>query len=217
MTRRSWAAVFDLDDTLYAYDGFVGSGYRAVGAYLAGTCGADAVGVVHTLWRSRARVRGQEFQMLCDAYGWAPTLVPRLVDIFRHHEPAIRLETSAAPVLDGLRRRGWRLGVLTNGHPEVQRAKVRSLGVEPLVDCVVYAEEEVPGGKPAPEAFQAVVVRLGRDAAHTVMVGNDVRTDVRGARLAGLHAVHVASPSALDTVPARLEAVVQSEEAACVG
>jgi putative hydrolase of the HAD superfamily len=207
VTQVSWAAVFDLDDTLYAYDGFVGSGYRAVGAYLAGTCGAAAAHVVDALWQARARARGREFQALCEAYGWAPELVPQLVDVFRHHQPTIRLEPSAALLLGQLRQRGWRLGVLTNGDPDVQRAKVRALGVESLVDCVVYAEEQAPGGKPAPQAFQAVVTRLGTDPAHTVMVGDDPQTDLGGAQRAGLRAVYVASPSALATVPDMLDAL----------
>ena len=208
MTRGSWAAVFDLDDTLYAYDGFVGSGYRAVGAYLAETRGAEAPAVVDFLWQARARVRGQECQALCEAYGWTPRLVPQLIDVFRHHEPTIRLEPSAAPLLEQLHQRGWGLGVLTNGTPDVQRAKVRALGVASLVDWVIYAEEAAPGGKPAPEAFEAMVTRLGRDRAHTVMVGDDLQKDVIGARRAGLHALHVPSPSMLDTVPELLESLV---------
>ena len=212
MTQVSWAAVFDLDDTLYAYDGFVGSGYRAVGAYLADTCGADAASVIDALWQARARARGREFQELCEAYGWEPELAPQLVDVFRHHQPTIRLEPSATLLLGQLRQRGWRLGVLTNGEPDVQRAKVRALGVESLVDCVVYAEEEAPGGKPAPQAFQAVVTRLGTDPAHTVMVGDHLQYDVAGARRAGLHAVHVASLSALATVPDMLDALASRSE-----
>ncbi len=207
-----WAAVFDLDDTLYAYDGFVGSGYTAVGAYLAATCGADPAGVVRTLWQARASDRGREFQVMCDVYGWGPAVVPRLVNVFRHHEPQIRMEACAASVLGGLRQRGWRLGVLTNGAPAVQRAKVRALGVEPLVDCLIYAEDEVPGGKPALRAFEAMVDRLEADAARTVMVGDDLRRDIWGARRAGLHAVHVSSPSALQAVPEMLDAVASRSD-----
>ena len=203
--RRTWAVVFDMDDTLYSYDEFVGSGYRAVGAHLADARGADASAVVHSLWQARALAHGQEFQAMCLAHGWPPELAPHLVDVFRHHQPAIRLAAGAALVLEGLRRRGWRLGVLTNGSPRVQRAKVRALGLEPLVDGVVYAEEAVSGGKPASAAFHAIVTRLGSDPARTVMVGDDLRTDIGGARHAGLHAIHMASPATLAAVPEMLD------------
>jgi putative hydrolase of the HAD superfamily len=209
----SWAAVFDLDDTLYAYEGFVDGGYHAVAAHLADTRGADRAELVGALRQERARARGREFQGVCEAYGWPLSLVPELVGVFRGHEPSIRLETRAELLLGQLRQRGWRLGILTNGNPDVQRAKVRALGVAPLVDAVVYAEEVAPGGKPAPEAFRAAVSRLGGESSRTVMIGDDLQRDVLGARRAGLHAIHVHAASVLDAVPDLLEALTRPSPA----
>ena len=87
--------------------------------------------------------------------------------MIRRHEPALALGSVAAAVLAQLRADGWRLGILTNGLPATQRAKVEALGLEPRVDAVLYAEEHAPGGKPSRAAFDAALNALGVPAARS--------------------------------------------------
>lgn len=189
MTR---GAIFDLDDTLYPYETFVDGGFRAVSEYVTTVTDARASDIAALLRAVRhSAARGREFQVLCGAHGLALSVVPTLVDVFRSHVPAVELATGAATMLQALRAGGWRLAVLTNGPAAVQERKVRALGVEVLVDCVVYAENHAIGGKPAPQAFEATVARLGVSPARAVMVGNDLDADVRGAARAGLHTIHL--------------------------
>ena len=68
--------------------------------------------------------------------------------------------TTPRPRFSALRSAGWRTALLTNGDPSVQAGKVRALGLEALVDHVVYASEHAPGGKPAREPFVEVLRRL---------------------------------------------------------
>jgi putative hydrolase of the HAD superfamily len=147
--------------------------------------------------------------------------VAELVGIYRRHEPRLRLPRGSRSLLEGLRG-SWRLGILTNGLPSVQRAKVKALGVEMLVDAVVYAEEHGAGsGKPDPQAFVEVLARLETPADRAVIVGDDPACDVTGGRRLGMRTVWlergrrggVPGPSAdaivgsLDEVPAALEAL----------
>jgi putative hydrolase of the HAD superfamily len=188
MTR---AVIFDLDDTLYPYDAFVASGFRAVADHLSSAVGVEADVVHDALSRARLDTPGQELQALVDLFGWPHEWVPRLRDVVRFHRPCVELWPDARHALRQLRISGWRLAILTNGRPAIQQAKVRALGVAASVDAVVYAECCAPGGKPAREAFDHVVARLRVERDRTVMVGDDVERDVRGAMAAGLHAVHV--------------------------
>jgi putative hydrolase of the HAD superfamily len=97
-----------------------------------------------------------------------------------------------ATALHRLRAAGWRLGILTNGLPSVQFRKVAALGLAPLVDEVVYAEEHAPGGKPAAAAFRAVLRALDLAPEHAVFVGDDPVNDVRGAKAAGFRTIRLA-------------------------
>jgi putative hydrolase of the HAD superfamily len=200
--NRPRGVVFDLDDTLYRERRFALSGYRAVAVHAAARLGADA----DTAWRVLVRAlrsgdRAVAFQRLCDTMGWPPAVADDLRAVYRAHVPSLRLPATARRVLRALRP-AWRIAVLTNGPPGIQQRKVAALDLAPLVDAVVYAEEIVPGGKPAREAFDAAVERLGVPPSRCVVVGDDPERDIAGARRAGLRAVRVAHAPARGWPPA---------------
>ena len=90
-------------------------------------------------------------------------------------------------------RRTWRIGLLTNGSPEIQRAKVAALGLAALMDVIVYAHE-VSDGKPDSPAFEAVCDRLRVAPDRAVMAGDDPWCDIDGARGACRRAARAGDP-----------------------
>jgi putative hydrolase of the HAD superfamily len=145
---------------------------------------------------SAARRRGgagREFQALCARFSLASGAIPELVDVFRHHWPALHLPPVTGEVLRALRAEGWRMVVLTNGLPRVQRTKVFALGIHAFVDDVIYAEELAPGGKPSPEVFRAALKRLSLPARRCVCVGDDPVRDIDAARALGISTVSVSA------------------------
>jgi putative hydrolase of the HAD superfamily len=87
-------------------------------------------------------------------------------------------------------RRNWKIGILTNGIPDVQARKVAALGLAGRVDRVVYALNTGPG-KPDAAAFESVLGRLEASAAESVFVGDDPECDIDGARRVGMKTVRV--------------------------
>jgi putative hydrolase of the HAD superfamily len=207
------AVIFDLDDTLYEREQFVQSGFAAVGEALARRFGLPAAGTVRSLRRARTGGHaGRELQALCADHGLSADLVPELVDVIRRHEPVLTLAPAALPVLTQLRADGWRLGILTNGLPLTQRAKVDALGLEARVDAVLYAEEHAPGGKPSRAAFDAVLAALDVRAAQAVFVGDDLERDVVGARHAGLSTIRVPAGAGVTRNDGDADAIARLEE-----
>lgn len=100
---------------------------------------------------------------------------------------AIRLYPDAVDTVRGLRARGLRVGVLTNGPSRMQRRKLELLRLEPELDAVAISEE-IGASKPAREAYEAALALLGLPAAEVAMVGDHVENDVAGALAAGLGA-----------------------------
>jgi putative hydrolase of the HAD superfamily len=192
------AAIFDLDDTLYEREQFVLSGFAAVADELERRFALPAPWILATLKRARVRGHaGRELQALCADHGLPESLIPELVEVIRRHEPALALGSVASAVLAQLRADGWRLGILTNGWPATQRAKVEALGLESRVDAVLYAEEHAPGGKPSRAAFDAALNALGAPSERSVVfVGDDLVNDIQGARAAGLLTIRVAGRGA---------------------
>ena len=77
---------------------------------------------------------------------------------------------------------------MTNGLPSVQHDKVRIAGIGPLVDAVIVSGS-VGFGKPRPEIFDLALSRLRVEASRSVMVGDHLDHDIRGAVEAGLGAI----------------------------
>jgi putative hydrolase of the HAD superfamily len=192
--RNRRAIVFDLDDTLYPYRAFVRSGFRAVACRLAAERGLPPSTVLRVLRRALANgQRGHELQELCARFELPASQVASLAELIREHTPSLRLPRESVHVLRTLRTE-WRVGVLTNGEPHIQRRKVAALGLGDLVDAVLFATECGDGnGKPAASAFHAVLDRLHADAASAVFVGDDPRTDIEGAVAIGMKTIHVMS------------------------
>lgn len=203
------AVIFDLDDTLHRERRFALSGCLAVASHLSAVAGLDGGDVARFLWtRHRRGERATALQALCEAYDLDARMIPGLVDLIRKHRPRLRLPRVSREVLDAVSRQGHRIGVLTNGLPATQRAKVDALGLAPLVDAIVYADACAPGGKPARVCFETALAALDVRTERAVFVGDSLVHDMEGAAGAGLRTVwltrNVASsrPSFVDaTVP----------------
>lgn len=93
-------------------------------------------------------------------------------------------------LLSALKERGYLLGIVTNGVPDLQREKLHGCGLLPLFDASVVSGE-IDCGKPDPGIFRHICRELGVAAADCVMVGDNPERDVAGARAAGMKAVWV--------------------------
>jgi putative hydrolase of the HAD superfamily len=210
MLPRPRAVIFDLDDTLYPVRRFRRSAWAAVAEHLERTRGLDRVRSLRVLTGIiDGTRRGQELQVLLDAWRQPQELLSELLGVFRAHHPHLPLPDVSKHVLMSLRPE-WKLGILTNGFAPVQGRKVRALGVDRLVDAVVYAVEHGGGlGKPEPAPFQAILARLGVEASHTVFVGDDEWCDIGGARRLGMRTVRLTAWTGFSG-ESRADAVIHS-------
>jgi putative hydrolase of the HAD superfamily len=191
--RARRGLVLDLDDTLYPRERFVRSGLAAVAHHVSTTYRIPsdlAYGVM--LRASALDGNGAELQALCSRFSLPFHIVPQLVEIIRTHTPSLFLGHEVADALRRLRADGWGLAVLTNGLPSVQFRKVAALGLVPLVDEIVYAEEHAAGGKPSAAPFRAALKSLELTAGQCVCVGDDAARDMRGAKAIGMRTIRVA-------------------------
>ena len=114
----------------------------------------------------------------------------------------------AVEVCQGLKARGHRLFILTNGFEEVQHIKVNRSGLEPFFDGV-FTSDALGFKKPQPECFSKGLALADSQADRAVMIGDDWECDVDGAMQAGWGAVHFDPHQApnLSTTPRRINAL----------
>jgi putative hydrolase of the HAD superfamily len=91
----------------------------------------------------------------------------------------------AAAVLTTLRTAGLRLGLVTNGAPDLQREKFETSGLGMFFDAAVVSGE-IGTGKPEPAIFHHLLAILGVPPQETLMVGNSLSRDIVGGKAAGL-------------------------------
>ena len=203
------AVVFDLDDTLHDAAGLEAEMWTelcsAVGDELPGVDLAAMrerwlaardelyVGVLE----GRLDIEGYRREHLArtlEPWG-VPTenLMQRTLALRHAQLDRARFVDDAVDLLARLRAEGVRTGLLTNGPSWMQRHKVEVLELERQLDAIAISEE-IGAAKPDPAAFAAAVELLGANPAETVMVGDHVDWDVRGALDAGLRgAIWIAS------------------------
>lgn len=84
----------------------------------------------------------------------------------------------------------YRLGMVTNGIPDVQRTKINNTGIEKYFDAIVISGE-LAVGKPKPEIYQHALDQIGATVEETIMVGDSFPRDVLGAQAFGIRAVWI--------------------------
>jgi FMN phosphatase YigB (HAD superfamily)/carbamoylphosphate synthase large subunit len=176
--------VFDLDDTLVPMK-----------QWLLDRLTRALDQVVSPAERDRAQRQGRRIieegprdrliDALATALGWGAERRDSLLQAYRANWP-VRCATypDVKPALDALRRRGLRLGVLTDNPPDTQRRKLEAAGLLPFLDAVVYSRE-AGDEKPARRGFTQVAAALGIEPERLAMVGDNPHRDLAGAAEAG--------------------------------
>jgi putative hydrolase of the HAD superfamily len=82
---------------------------------------------------------------------------------------------------------GFRLGVITNGLPDVQYQKIEAIGLRDVFSCIVLSEE-IGIRKPDPRIFHHAANALQIQPVNCLYVGDSYRNDVIGAKSAGMRA-----------------------------
>lgn len=106
---------------------------------------------------------------------------------------AIRMETALAyddtyAVLESLYER-YQLILLTNGAPSLQNLKLQKAPKLRHYFKKIIISGDFGQGKPAPELFDFALARAQADKATTVMVGDNLFTDILGANVSGIKSI----------------------------
>lgn len=100
----------------------------------------------------------------------------------------LRLYDGALEVLNGLRRRGKKLYLLSNAQACFTVPELKSLGIYDLFDGI-FISSDVKVRKPSLAFYEKVLGDI--DPSKCVMIGNDEFDDIRGAMSAGMDACYI--------------------------
>ena len=191
------AAIFDLDDTIFDHSAVMQTSLEHVAqvhnlphGFVPAFLRANQV-----MWAdyergklSREKIRFGRMEAALAVIG-IPGLDAKTLmeEYFAHYGSQQRLFPGA---LDCLAKLGCiiKLGIITNGFVDIQRAKLENTGLAELVD-VVLISEETGRIKPHPEVFRLALERLGVTSEEAIYIGDSYASDIVGAESAGIQTI----------------------------
>ncbi|HXB93495.1 MAG TPA: YjjG family noncanonical pyrimidine nucleotidase [Puia sp.] len=93
-------------------------------------------------------------------------------------------------ILEYLNGKGYRLHLITNGFEKTQHAKLRNSGLSGYFGEVITSEGS-NSLKPHREIFEYAFQKTGAAPAESIMLGDSIEVDIRGAINAGIDQVYV--------------------------
>lgn len=176
------AVIFDLDDTLYSEKDYVRSGYRKIAEHFA------KPELFDQMWEVFER-GGKAIDEVLEANG-LESQKDEALRIYRSQEPDIRLYPGVAEMIARIRETK-KIGIITDGRPEGQNAKLNALGLCEMADEIIVTDGL--GGviyrKPNPAAFIQMQRRMAVPFEAMCYVGDNIKKDFIAPENLGMKAI----------------------------
>lgn len=180
------AIIFDLDDTLYGEKEYVRSGYQAVAKLLPQVEDAE-----RKLWMAFENKKSAVDEVLISEGIYTEELKKQCLVTYRSHQPNIHLYDGVVDILMELRKQGYLLGIITDGRPEGQRAKIKVLNLERYIDYIIITDElgGIEYRKPNEKAFVLMKERFGVEYAEMCYMGDNTQKDFVAPQKLGMKSI----------------------------
>lgn len=196
------AVVFDLDNTLYAYEPCHLAGVEAMYGRLLEYARVSHEQFLACLDQAKMRTKNNNAgtaashnrilycQNICESLGLNPIEIP--IILYNAYWSAfldeMTLFENALEVLLELKKKRVKIGICTDLTTFIQLKKIRRLGLSSVVDAVVTSEE-CGEEKPSRKMFDMVLNKLNVLPQETVVVGDSLEKDILGAKNVGMKAI----------------------------
>lgn len=102
----------------------------------------------------------------------------------------LRLFPETLQVLNTLKENGCKIYLLSNAQAVFTRPEIQLMGIEPYFD-VMYLSSDYDMKKPEPMFLQSLIEQEGLRCSETVMIGNEMESDVKIADACGVDGIFV--------------------------
>ena len=177
--------IFDIDNTLYSYDNCHKKAIKCLREYACGEFGITETEFDLKFAAARERVKAQlgntgaahnrmlYMQAFLEETGEKPLKKAlEMYDIYWNTMlEEMELYPYVRPLMSELKKRGIKIGILTDLTTHIQHRKLRELELEEFVDVLVTSEE-AGEEKPSARAFSCLIEKTGANPSAILMIGD---------------------------------------------
>lgn len=181
------SVIFDLDDTLYSEKDYVRSNFRVIERML-----PEVNNIFNKLCAALEKGQPPLETVLKDAGMYSDELLLKCREAIRDHKPEISLYEGVKELFFELHTQKRSIGILIDGTPKVQRAKIEALGLDKMADEILITDELAGHGnvmefrKPNDIPFLIMRKRLEIPCRNMAFVGDDIEKDFIAPKALGM-------------------------------
>lgn len=133
------------------------------------------------IWGNPREWSGEVLDRWCSSFAYAFRVISRIT---------FKLYPDTIALLDGLRREGKHVYLLSNAQSLFTRPEMDELGLTQYFEDI-FISSEFGMKKPEPRFMQELLVKHQLDLSESVMIGNEIRSDIVMAGGCGVNAILV--------------------------
>ncbi|MCI9533519.1 MAG: HAD family hydrolase [Lachnospiraceae bacterium] len=182
------AVIFDLDDTLYSEKSYVRSGFKKIAEFF------EKPSMEDELWNVFIK-GGKPIDEILKLEGLLD-FKEKSLEIYRFQVPDIKLYYGVPELIKRIQKEK-RVGIITDGRPEGQYAKIRALGLN--VDELIITDElgGIEFRKPNEMAFRLMKMKMDVPYEKMVYIGDNIKKDFIAPKKLGMRSIWFKNPDGL--------------------
>ena len=174
------AVIFDLDDTLISENEYIKSGFNVVAKYIHQQYGKEQKDIYKELIQLYKNDSKNVFNRWFDKnkIKYKDVEIKEIINIYRCHKPNIKFYNDVIPTIKELKKRKIKIGIITDGYIQTQKAKLEAINAKDLFDEIIITDElGKEFWKPHPKAFELIKKKMGVGFEEMIYIGDNPEKD----------------------------------------
>ncbi|WP_315077713.1 HAD-IA family hydrolase [uncultured Clostridium sp.] len=184
--------MFDLDDTLYYEKEYVLCAFEDVANYLGNKYNKNTILLYERMKEIfEKQGRGKIFNIICEENNFNED-INKLINIYRNCKPKLNLYNDSVEILKWLRRKRYKMGIITDGCARVQWNKIKGLDIETLVDRIIVTDDiGREFWKPHKRSYLDMIDYFDVAKNECIYIGDNPNKDFIGAKELGIKTIRI--------------------------
>lgn len=186
------ALFFDLDNTLYDSKQYFFGAFKEISEYLSKKYKIPSWEInkkLKSLWQEKTSFYKFLFNDLLDNFDLEKEL-EEVIQIFNSYNSKLKSYPDTVSTLKALKKKGYKLGIITDGNISRQNRKIERLGIKDFFEVIIFTKE-INKSKSSENPFLIAAKKMKILSEEAFYVGDNPAVDFEGAKRAGMKTIRL--------------------------